>query len=174
MSASSAGPASPPWRVRFLLQPTNDPSLLIEAAEMWKKRSRKVAALAFDGIHPQEYLLSALGQASGMCPRIEASLKTAAPAGYELDATGAHEFLTETAWGLEQAGFGVLLPAWWTGERHQASPDRARGRQEPEDAGWRRPHARLADPVRLGDRAGRDDAHARRNWTHWRDSRPRW
>ena len=114
MSASSAGPASPPWRVRFLLQPTNDPSLLIEAAEMWKKRSRKVAALAFDGIHPQEYLLSALGQASGMCPRIEASLKTAAPAGYELDATGAHEFLTETAWGLEQAGFGVLLPAWWT------------------------------------------------------------
>ncbi len=79
-----------------------------------EERSRKVAALAFDGIHPQEYLLSALGQASGMCPRIEASLKTAAPAGYELDATGAHEFLTETAWGLEQAGFGVLLPAWWT------------------------------------------------------------
>jgi len=31
-----------------------------------------------------------------------------------LDATGAHEFLTEKAAALEQAGFGVMLPAWWT------------------------------------------------------------
>src|SRR5207248_3060584 len=43
-----------------------------------------------------------------------ASLRTATPGGFDLDATGAHAFLTETAWLLEQAGFGVLLPAWWT------------------------------------------------------------
>jgi SNF2 family DNA or RNA helicase len=49
-----------------------------------------------------------------LCPRIEASLKTAAPGGYVLDATGAYEFLTEKALALEQTGFGVLLPAWWT------------------------------------------------------------
>jgi SNF2 family DNA or RNA helicase len=59
-------------------------------------------------------LLSALGQASAISSRIEESLKTAAPGGHELDATGAHEFLTEKAWLLEQAGFGVFLPAWWT------------------------------------------------------------
>ena len=116
ISASNSELASSSWHVRFLLQPADDPSLLIEAAEIWKRRSDKVAALKFDGFKLKEYLLSALGQASGMCPRIEASLKTAAPAGYELDATGAHEFLTEKAWGLEQAGFGVLLPAWWTGK----------------------------------------------------------
>jgi SNF2 family DNA or RNA helicase len=64
----------------------------------------------------KEYLLSALGQASGLCPRIEASLHTAAPAGYALDTAGAHDFLTEKAAGLEQADFGVLLPAWCSGK----------------------------------------------------------
>ena len=39
---------------------------------------------------------------------------TAAPGGYDLDAIGAHEFLVEKAWLLEQSGFGVLLPAWWS------------------------------------------------------------
>jgi SNF2 family DNA or RNA helicase len=111
---AEAGP--PPWQVRFLLQPADDPSLLIEAAEVWKARRDKALAARFDGFNLKEFLLSALGQASGLCPRIEGSLKSAAPAGYELDAAGAHEFLTEKAWGLEQAGFGVLLPAWWTGK----------------------------------------------------------
>src|SRR5437867_4997029 len=92
-SSDSGSEPQPPWHVRFLLQPADDPSLLIEAAELWKRRSDQVAALKLDGFNLREYLLSALGQASGMCPRIEASLKTAAPAGYKLDAIGAHEFL---------------------------------------------------------------------------------
>jgi len=36
------------------------------------------------------------------------------PKGYETDGQGAYEFLNERALELEQAGFGVLLPAWWT------------------------------------------------------------
>src|SRR4030095_16291196 len=47
-------------------------------------------------------------------PRIEASLHSAAPTGLDLDTRGAHEFLTQGAGALEQAGFGVLLPSWWT------------------------------------------------------------
>jgi SNF2 family DNA or RNA helicase len=62
----------------------------------------------------REYLLSALGQAAKISPQVERSLKTAAPGGYELDAAGAHEFLQEQALALEQASFGVMLPAWWT------------------------------------------------------------
>jgi SNF2 family DNA or RNA helicase len=105
-----------PWRVRYLLQPADDPSLLVEVAEVWKKRSEKAALVERPGFRPKEYLLSALGQAAGLCPRIEASLGCASPSGYELDAEGAHEFLMQRAWSLEQAGFGVLLPAWWTGK----------------------------------------------------------
>jgi SNF2 family DNA or RNA helicase len=105
-----------PWFVRFLLQAADDLSLMIDAKEVWTRGGEKAALLKRDHFNVKEYLLSSLGQAAGICPRLEASLKTAAPSGYELDATGAHEFLSEKAWGLEQAGFGVLLPAWWTGK----------------------------------------------------------
>jgi hypothetical protein len=45
---------------------------------------------------------------------VEASLKRGIPEGVETDAPGAIDFLTKFAAGLEQAGFGVLLPSWWT------------------------------------------------------------
>ncbi|OGP86993.1 MAG: helicase SNF2, partial [Deltaproteobacteria bacterium RBG_13_65_10] len=103
-----------PWYVRYLLQATDDPSLLIGAEEAWKTKGARASVLKRKGFDAREYLLLSLGQASGICPRIEASLKTSAPGGYEVDATGAHEFLTDRAAALEQAGFGVMLPAWWT------------------------------------------------------------
>lgn len=102
------------WYVRYLLQAADDPSLLVPAADVWTAKGRQAALLKRGAFNPREYLLAALGQAAGVSPRIERSLKAAAPAGYELDAAGAHEFLRETAWLLEQSGFGVLLPAWWT------------------------------------------------------------
>ncbi len=106
--------ARDPWRLRYLLQAADDPSLLVPVEEAWTAKGRKAAVLQRNGFHPREYLLAALGQAARVCPPVEASLKTATPADYELDATGAHTFLTEQAWLLEQAGFGVMLPAWWT------------------------------------------------------------
>lgn len=102
------------WYVRYLLQPQDDPSLLLPARDAWTPTGRKASVLSrWDG-GIQEYLLSALGQAAGLCPHIERSLKTSQPGGYPLDAAGAHEFLTERGAALEQAGFGVMLPAWWT------------------------------------------------------------
>jgi SNF2 family DNA or RNA helicase len=103
-----------PWSVRYLLQATRDPSLLIASQEAWKAKGKTKALLQQGDFNAREYLLLALGQASGICPRIESSLKQATPGGYETDAAGAHEFLTERAAALEQAGFGVMLPAWWT------------------------------------------------------------
>ena len=79
-----------------------------------RPKGGKTPVLKRVNFNAREYLLSALGQASGICPNIEASLKGSAPAGYHLDTSGAYEFLTQRAWALEQAGFGVLLPAWWT------------------------------------------------------------
>ncbi len=102
------------WRVTYLLQAVDDLSLLVPAVTAWKAQGRDAAILERDGFQPREYMLSALGQAATLCARIETSLKSAAPAGYDLDATGAHEFLSEKAGLLEQAGFGVFLPAWWT------------------------------------------------------------
>jgi SNF2 family DNA or RNA helicase len=98
------------WYVRYLLQANDDPSLIIPAKEAYSP------LLSPRGFKAREYLLLSLGQASGVCPRIEASLAKSMPGGYELDAAGAHEFLTQRALALEQAGFGVMLPAWWTGK----------------------------------------------------------
>jgi SNF2 family DNA or RNA helicase len=102
------------WNVRYLLQAQDDPSLLIPAADAWSPRGRAGLLLQRTSFQPREYLLTALGQAAGLCPPIEASLKAAEPAGFTADSAGAHRFLTETSSLLEQAGFGVLLPAWWT------------------------------------------------------------
>ena len=102
------------WYVRYLLQPVDDPSLLIEVSAAWNAKGRAATAFKRGKFNPREYLLSALGQAAGLSPEIEQSLKKTAPGGYSLSPSEAHQFLTEKAWLLEQAGFGVLLPAWWT------------------------------------------------------------
>jgi SNF2 family DNA or RNA helicase len=102
------------WYVRYLLQAADDPSLLVPVADAWAAKGRAATALKRGKFDPREYLLSALGQAAGLSQDIERSLKTAAPGGYDLDAVGAHEFLVGKAWLLEQAGYGVMLPAWWT------------------------------------------------------------
>ncbi|MBM4167668.1 MAG: hypothetical protein FJ215_00695 [Ignavibacteria bacterium] len=98
------------WRVEYLLQRHDDPSILLPVKELWKNGSRQEAA--WD--HAREYLLLSLGQAAALSQHVERSLKKSAPAGYELDTSSAHEFLTHQALIFEQAGFGVFLPAWWT------------------------------------------------------------
>jgi SNF2 family DNA or RNA helicase len=113
-ASSRVSPSQGKWHVRYLLQAADDPSLLVPAAQVWNARGRQAALLKRGEFRPREYLLSALGQAAKVSPQVERSLKVAAPGGYELDAAGAHEFLQEQAWMLEQAGFGVMLPAWWT------------------------------------------------------------
>jgi SNF2 family DNA or RNA helicase len=104
------------WYVHYLLQAREDPSLLLPVDEVWKGGRRKIGVLGGDIVRLGEYLLSALGQAAGICRHIEASLKEARPVGHALDTRGAHEFLTEKAMLLEQAGFGVMLPPWWAGK----------------------------------------------------------
>jgi len=109
-----AGIAAPSdWYVRYLLQGRDDPSLLLPVTDAWMPKGRIAAVFRKSSFASREYLLTALGQAASLCAEVEASLKSAAPGGYRTDARGAHAFLTETAWLLEQAGFGVLLPSWW-------------------------------------------------------------
>ena len=112
----STPPDKDGWYVRYLLQATDDPSLLLEAKDAWAASEHQASIFRRRDFNLREYILSSLGQASGLCPRIEQSLRTSQPGGYRLDGAGAHEFLTEKALALDQAGFGVMLPAWWTGK----------------------------------------------------------
>jgi SNF2 family DNA or RNA helicase len=109
------------WKVRYLLQAADDPSLLVPAEIAWSARGRRGSVLKRPDFDPREYLLSALGQASSLCSHIEASLRKSTPGGYDLETSEAYEFLMQKAPVLEQFGFGILLPAWWThrGTRHK-------------------------------------------------------
>ena len=99
------GKASRRWYVRYLVQPVADESLLIPAADGLRAKGKSEI---------REFVLSALGRASALSPEIDRSLKSSAPAGYHLDETGAYRFLSSVSASLDQSGFGVLLPSWWT------------------------------------------------------------
>jgi len=101
------------WYVRYMLQSYEDPSLLIPVKEAWKPKKGSPLK-KYDVKNIRQFLLSSLGQAAGISAEIASSLEAPNPSGYSLDTKEAYRFLTESAANLSQAGFGVLLPGWWT------------------------------------------------------------
>ncbi|WP_433824881.1 SNF2-related protein [Actinoplanes sp. CA-015351] len=97
------------WRLEFLLQAADEPSVLVTAADVWRDT---FAPLSRWTSHPQERLLAGLGRAARLYPALGDALRGARPAEMLLDTEGAHGFLSHAAL-LEEAGYGVLLPAWW-------------------------------------------------------------
>lgn len=111
------------WYVRYLLNAADDPSLFIEVADAWNPGKQTKSIFAKRQANIQEYLLTSLGHVSSLHLVLEESLKKTRPGGATLDTEGAYTFLTETAWLLQQAGYKVQLPAWWssTGTRKKLS-----------------------------------------------------
>ncbi len=97
------------WLLEFLLQPLDEPSLLVPASQVWRDVASPLMRWADD---PQEILLADLGRACRLYPDLEDVLRTAYPAQERLDLAGAYRFLTH-ANVLEDAGFGVLVPSVW-------------------------------------------------------------
>jgi superfamily II DNA or RNA helicase len=100
------------WVLEFLLQSTDDASLLVPAEQVWSDPA--VGRLLAD---PQELLLAELGRAALVLPAIARALRERRPARLDLDLDDAHEFLTTGAALLLAAGFEVQLPAGWDGGR---------------------------------------------------------
>ncbi|MFI7608980.1 SNF2-related protein [Micromonospora sp. NPDC049366] len=109
---AGAGAEAGRWRLEFGLQAADEPSLHVDAGQVWRDPVA-VAALAGRAASPQETLLAELGRASRLWPDLDPALRTAAPEALALDVEGAHRFLREGAPVLHAAGFGVLLPSWW-------------------------------------------------------------
>jgi superfamily II DNA or RNA helicase len=94
------------WRVEFALQSTQDPSLMLSAADAW------AGAATLGSGDPVEQLLAGLGGAARLFPELGDALHEAAPCELALDTPGAFRFLKQTGPLLAGAGFGVLLPDW--------------------------------------------------------------
>ncbi len=102
------------WRIEILVQAKDDPSVLVRAQEVWSANGNGLTVLGRRLANPQERLLGGLGHALRLWPELEPALRDAAPTGLDLSPDAAFRFLGEAAPALEQAGFGVLAPAWWS------------------------------------------------------------
>ena len=101
------------WYVRYFLQRHDEPSLMIPASHLWKRKRSARHVLKEDFERAKEILLSELAQAGRIDPYIQMSLHREGPEGYQTDSKGAWEFLDVKAWILQDSGYGVLLPSWW-------------------------------------------------------------
>jgi SNF2 family DNA or RNA helicase len=103
------------WALHYLLQATDDPSLIVPAGQIWRKHGDPYLQQRFD--QPQERLLRGLAFAGRLFSPILDSLRSVAPESATFDTQQAHHFLQEAAPILQSSGFRVLLPRWWGGKK---------------------------------------------------------
>ncbi len=101
------------WQVEYLVQPKKDPSLLLPVSDLWNPRKAASRELRKFGGNQTEFMLTALGQAAGLSPDVAESLKSKEPGSFTLKTEGAFNFLQNEAPALRNAGFSVILPAFW-------------------------------------------------------------
>jgi len=103
------------WQLHFLVAARHDPSLKLSLDEYWhlNPKARAEAARPF-GQDFEKNLLLALGYAARIYPTIWNGLATDQPTGCRLNLDEAFAFLKESAWVLGDAGYTVIVPAWWT------------------------------------------------------------
>ncbi len=114
--------AADSWHLHFLVAARHDPSLKLSLADYWLlgPAARAEAARPF-GADFEKHVLLALGAAARIYPAVWDGLATDRPARCHLTLDAAFAFLRESAWVLEDAGYTVIVPAWWTPEgRHRA------------------------------------------------------
>ncbi|HEY1354634.1 MAG TPA: DEAD/DEAH box helicase [Ktedonobacteraceae bacterium] len=103
------------WQLHFLVAARHDPSFKLPLEDYWnlRPRERAEATRQLDQDFEKQVLL-ALGYAARIYPRVWDGLATEQPAGCRLSMEEAFAFLKESAWVLTDAGYAVIVPAWWT------------------------------------------------------------
>ncbi len=117
------------WELQFLVAPRQDPSLRVSLLDYWRMRPAQQKALHQQtGANFQQNLLLNLGYAARIYPKLWQGLETDQPVSIFMDLTGAFEFLQDSAWVLESAGYKVIIPAWWTPKGHQRAKVRLKAK----------------------------------------------
>jgi SNF2 family DNA or RNA helicase len=103
------------WSLQFVAIPNDDPSQRLALADYWSASKTEQQRLRRQlGADFETHLLLNLGLAARMVPKLWAGLDTAEPQTVALDLDEAFDFLKESAWVLEDAGFKIIVPAWYT------------------------------------------------------------
>jgi len=105
------------WHIHFLVASKQDPSLKLSLSNYWViNQKAKTGLVKHFGKDFEANLLLNLGYAARMYPKLWQGLETDQPTGLQLNLEEAFEFLKESAWVLEDAGYKVIVPPWWTPE----------------------------------------------------------
>jgi SNF2 family DNA or RNA helicase len=107
------------WTLEFCLQDRHDLSLTLPAERIWADASQGIVWQGRVLERPQDRFLEDLGRASLIFPPLERALETALPTSCELALDEAYGFLSQAGPLLEESGFGVLAPAWWSDQQSQ-------------------------------------------------------
>ena len=103
------------WEMQFLVSSKKDPSLKLPLADYWPMSQKSKTGVQKEyGKDFETNLLLNLGYAARMYPQLWQGLETDTPVGMQLTLEEAFAFLQESAWVLEDAGFKVTVPAWYT------------------------------------------------------------
>ncbi len=112
----SAAPEQPDrWQMEFLAIEKQGGSQRTSLDDYWRLSAPKKTDFQKKfGKDFETLLLINLGHAARIYPKIWQGLAGDRPSGLELTLEEAFGFLQESAWVLEDAGFKVMLPAWYT------------------------------------------------------------
>jgi hypothetical protein len=119
------------WQVKFVTTLKTDPSFKVELEDYWHRSrpQQKKIQQQFGQSFEREVLLN-LGYAARIYPSIWQGLETDQPKGFSLTNSEAFNFLQEQAWVLEDAGYKVIVPSWWTPSGRQRAKLRLRASQK--------------------------------------------
>ena len=166
-------PTARDWALEYSLQATDDPSLLVPAADVWRQRGSTARFLSRRLEQPQEHLLAWLGQASRLFPPIDASLRTATAGGRAADGRrGPRVRAREGAAPARQRGWRARARAGEpAGDPRPAGAAAARRRARPPR---RRPSARRRWWTSTGRSRWATSGSRSRSSRRSRGSRSRW
>lgn len=111
--ASEAQPGDR-FSLDVLVHPGNDPSLLVPAADVFRRRLGIARRLGVDLQVAEERVLRALALATRVFPPLSRALAAAVPQRFSLTSAEAGSFVTTAAGLLMQMGITVVLPAGLT------------------------------------------------------------
>ena len=116
------------WHVRVLVQDSDEPSLMVDAPDLWASSSFPPSAIG--------ELLLGLGRIVRIAPELGGLLDTARPDSLALSTDAVVALVRDRVAQLVDAGFGIALPGWWsTRQRVRLRAKTARSGKSPKASG---------------------------------------
>jgi SNF2 family DNA or RNA helicase len=123
------------WELSLLLASKTDPSLQIPLKTYWSDHAIQAHAKKQFGKNTDRDLLLSLGHASRLYSKLSEGLDTEHPSDIVLTMDEVYTFLKEDAWVLQDSGFKVIIPSWWSPKGQKRSKLRLKARPSASSGG---------------------------------------